>query len=113
MTHLLDGKTPIVSAVWITCFKGAVRANHYHKHDTHICYMVEGSMDYIYKDLKKKNGAFESVIVKKGDIVITPPMEAHAMRFRQDSIFLALTTEPRDQNAYEGDTVRIELVKSS
>lgn len=110
MTHLLNGKIMVVSALLITCKKGAIRANHYHRHDTHVSYMLKGSMEYSYKDMRKKNTKMQSVIVKEGDIVESPPMVAHAMRFLEDSVFLALTTEKRDQSAYETDTVRVTLI---
>jgi quercetin dioxygenase-like cupin family protein len=52
MSHLLDNASNITSVLYITCKKGAIRANHYHKKDTHYSYMVEGSMEYTYKNLK-------------------------------------------------------------
>lgn len=110
LSHLLDGKTKIVSAVLITCKKGSVRANHYHKHDTHYSYMIQGSMEYVHKDLSKKNAKKQSFIVREGQIIVTPPMFGHAMKFLEDSLFLALTTEPRSRAEYENDTERIELI---
>jgi len=111
MTHLLDGKTPIVGAVLITCKKGAVRANHYHTYSTHYSYMLKGSMNYVYQDLKKKDARKRSIIVREGEMVHTPPMVAHAMVFLEDSIFLALTTGKRNKSSYEGETKRIALVQ--
>ncbi len=110
MSHLLEGKTPVTSVLLITSKKGAIRANHYHKKDTHYAYMLKGKMEYAYQDLKSKNKKKQSVIVEKGDVVCTPPMTIHAMRFLEDSVFLALTTEERDQKKYEKDTVRIKLI---
>ena len=55
MSHLLEGKTPITSVLLITSKKGAIRANHYHKKDTHYAYMLKGKMEYAYQDLKSKN----------------------------------------------------------
>lgn len=110
MTHLLDGKVKIVSALLITCRKGAVRANHYHTHDTHYSYMLKGSMEYTYQDIRKKGAKKQSVIVKEGEIVISPPLVAHAMLFLEDSVFLALTTEKRDQSSYETDIIRLKLI---
>ena len=72
--------------------------------------MLKGRMEYTYKDMNKKNAKKHSVILGVGDIVESPPMVAHAMRFLEDSVFLALTTEKRDQSFYESDTVRIELL---
>ena len=110
MTHLLDGKIKIIGALLITCNKGAIRANHYHTHDIHYSYMLKGSMEYTYQNLKVKNSKKRSIIVHEGDLVYTPPMTGHAMRFLEDSIFLALTTEKRDKSSYETDTIRLKLI---
>ncbi len=109
MFQLLDKEAKYTSALLITCKKGAVRANHYHKKDTHYSYMISGKMEYYYKDIKSKASP-KKVIVKKGEIVCTPPMTLHAMKFLEDSVFLALTTEPRNQNEYENDTMRVEII---
>lgn len=110
MFYLLDKSAPITSVLYITCKKGAVRANHYHKKDTHYSYILNGSMEYTYKELKTKNSKLKTIVVSAGQIVETPPMTMHAMRFLEDSIFIALTTEARDQKKYEKDTVRVKLV---
>lgn len=111
MSYLVDDKTPITSVLLITSKKGAIRANHYHKKDTHYAYMLVGKMEYTYQDLKSKVKKKKAVIVKKGDIVYTPPMTIHAMKFLEDSVFLAITTKERDQKKYEKDTVRVELIE--
>ena len=49
LSHLLADEEPITSAVLITSRKGSVRANHYHKKDTHHVYVIKGSMEYTYK----------------------------------------------------------------
>lgn len=112
MSYVLDDSAniAITSVLYITCKKGAVRANHYHKKDTHYSYMLKGSMEYIYKGVEDKSIRKHSVIVSKGEIVITPPMTIHAMRFLEDSAFIAFTTEERDRVKYEKDTVRVKLV---
>lgn len=110
MTHLLDGELKIVGALLITCKKGAIRANHYHTHDTHYAYILSGSMEYVYQDMHKENSHKHSIIVKTGELVMTPPKIAHAMRFLEDSMFIALTTEERDQASYEKDTKKIKLI---
>ena len=111
MSHLLEGKEVFTSALLITCKKGAIRANHFHKKDTHHCYMLSGKMEYSYKDSRKKNSRKKTVIVKKGDMVVTPPHEIHAMKFLEDSSFIALTTEERDHEKYEKDTVRVKFIE--
>ena len=104
-----DGKTTIKSVLLITSKKGAVRANHYHRKDTHWVYMLSGSMEYTEAAVDGK-GYKETVLVKKGDLVYTPSTVAHAMRFLEDSVFLTLSTESRHQDAYEDDTVRVKVI---
>jgi len=104
-----DGKTIIKSVLLITCTKGAIRANHYHKKDTHWVYLLSGSMEYTEAAIDGK-GYKESVIVKKGDLVFTPSNVAHAMRFLEESVFLTLSTESRHQDAYENDTIRVKVI---
>lgn len=103
-----DGKTNIKSTLLITCKKGAIRANHYHKKDTHYVYMIYGSMEYTEQDLKTKKS--ETVVVKKGGMVFTPPMTPHVMRFLEESAFLTLATESRSHEHYEDDTVRVKII---
>ena len=43
-------------------------------------------------------------------MMFTPPMVDHAMHFPEDTVFLTLGRNPRDQVSYEADVVRIEMV---
>lgn len=110
MTYLLDENIKITSVLLITSKKGAIRANHYHKKDTHYSYMIKGKMEYTYENMKAKRKVKRTVLVNEGEVVCTLPMTSHAMKFLTDSIFLALTTEARDQKKYEKDTVRLKVI---
>lgn len=110
MSHLIDDDAKITSALIISSKKGSIRANHYHKKDTHYSYMIKGEMEYFSRPFKSKSKKLNKAIVREGEIVKTPPLTIHAMRFIKDSIFLALTTEARDQKKYEKDTVRIKVI---
>lgn len=100
----------IRSVIYITSKKGTVRANHYHKKDAHYAYCLSGKFRYSEKDIRKKNARLSSVIIKPGDVVLSKPMIAHAMEFLENTVFLAFTTETRNQKNYEEDTVRVEIV---
>lgn len=108
-----DGRTIVRSVLVITSKKGSVRANHYHKKDSHYSYLLSGRMEYTEQPVDA-NGNFtgkkETIVLEKGDMVYSAPMTAHAMRFLEDSIFLALATESRSHTAYEEDTVRVKLI---
>ena len=43
-------------------------------------------------------------------MVFTPPQEDHACIFLQDTLLVVASRNPRDQETYESDVVRIELV---
>lgn len=110
ISRLVDDDSLHFRAVlYITSRKGTVRGNHYHKKDAHYVYCLSGKFKYSEKDLGKADSKVESVILKPGDLVLSHPMMAHRMEFLEDSTFLAVTTEPREHERYEKDTVRIEL----
>jgi len=97
------------SAVLITSKKGSFRANHYHKTDWHYCYVLEGRIEYYHRP----TGSGEEptcVVVEAGQMVFTPPMVDHGMKFPVDTCFLTLSRNPRDQESYEADVVRINMV---
>ena len=92
----------------ITCNQGSIRSNHYHLNDFHYMYVLEGEIDYFFK---KINTEFvEYLKVKKGENIFTPPMEIHATYFPIKTILIVSSLNPRDQETYEKDTVRVDLV---
>jgi len=110
MTYLIEG-APVQSVLHITCKKGSIRANHIHMKDSHYSYMLKGSMNYYFREGTSEKSSVRHVKVKQGEMVYTPPHEAHAMRFLEESVFLAFTTEKRSKNKYEEDLKRVELIK--
>lgn len=72
--------------------------------------MLKGSMEYTWYDVKSKNNRPKKIIVKAGDLVYTPPFVAHAMRFLEDSSFLALSAKPRGKGKYEEDLIRVKII---
>jgi len=110
MTYLIEDAV-IHSVLNISCKKGSIRANHIHKQDSHYSYMLSGSMRYYFREGMDSKNPIKSIMVKKGEMVYTPPLEAHAMKFLEDSVFLAFTTEKRSKDRYEKDLKRVELIK--
>ena len=63
ITRDIDQRGNIISIVddtiqnvsLITCNAGSIRSNHYHKKDFHYMYVLEGEIDYFYKDLDSEN----------------------------------------------------------
>ncbi|OGZ99939.1 MAG: hypothetical protein A3C07_02820 [Candidatus Sungbacteria bacterium RIFCSPHIGHO2_02_FULL_47_11] len=110
ITKILDdGATVIKSILLIESKPGSIRGNHYHKKDSHYCYLLSGKMEYFKKSAQ--GGEIESVVLNSGDMVFSPSMTIHAFRALEDSVFIALATEYRSQDRYEEDTVRVKLVE--
>ena len=101
----------IKSAVMIESKAGTLRANHYHKTDWHYCYVVSGVIDYFHRPTGSDQEP-TLITVNKGEMVFTPPMVDHGMKFPVDTTFLTLSRNPRDQESYEADVVRIQMMRT-
>lgn len=100
-------KIKIRGVLYIFSKKNSIRGNHYHKKDYHYIYCLKGHFIYSEKKVNSR-GSFSSVVLNPGDLVLTKPMTIHKMEFLKDTVFLAITTETREQESYEEDTVRIQ-----
>lgn len=105
-----EPEVKIKAVLHITQKKGTIRGNHYHKKDQHWVYCASGKFRYYERDMRIKNGKTTSVVLKPGDLVLSKPHIAHAMEALEDTVFWAITTEKRQQKAYEADTVRLDIV---
>ena len=100
------------SASIIFTKKNQWRANHYHKKDWHFIYVTKGSFEYYFRktnsneDIKKK-------IVNVGQVLFTGNMVDHAMFYTEETEILVVSKNPRDQQTYEEDTVRIDFMDDS
>ncbi len=102
--NLVDA--PFTSVAVISCAKGSVRANHFHKTDYHYCWLASGEMDYYHRPAGSKTKA-ACERIKAGQLFYTPPMTEHTMHFLQDSVFFAFSRNNRETENYEADIVRI------
>lgn len=94
----------------ITSNPGALRGNHYHPKSVQRILIVEGSLEYWYRD-KDGAGFGECVIANLGDLVESPPNEIHALRIGPVGCkFITFTSGPRGGSDYELDTVRTENI---
>ena len=91
---------------------GSLRANHYHKTDWHYCYVIYGKIEYFYKNVDSDKKT-ELLIAEKGSMIFTPPLVEHCMKFPEETLFLTLSRNPRDQKTYEEDVVRVNLINDS
>ena len=100
------------SASIIFTKKNQWRANHYHKKDWHFIYVTKGSFEYYFRktnsndDIKKK-------VVNVGQVLFTGNMIDHAMFYTEETEILVVSKNPRDQQTYEEDTVRIDFMNDS
>lgn len=112
IARVLDqNKYKIQTILRITSKAGTIRSNHYHKKDYHYLYIESGKCEYSEKPVEEKGSEIETVTLVPGDIVLSRPNIIHAVKFLEDSVIYAFSTEQRDPNKYEGDTVRITIVE--
>lgn len=88
--------------------KGAIRGNHYHKETVQSILIINGSMEYWYKNLDDYSPP-QFVIAVEGDVIISGKNEIHAMKMLEENTkFIAFTEGVRGGKNYELDTYRIE-----
>ena len=85
--------------------KGAIRANHYHKTDSHYCYMVTGSVRYLWRNHGEDTISEEHF--SQGQMFLTGPNIDHEMIFQEDSVMVVVSEHKRDASTYDEDIVRI------
>jgi dTDP-4-dehydrorhamnose 3,5-epimerase-like enzyme len=100
---------PMKNASLIISKKGALRSNHYHKTDWHFMYVLDGSFDYYYRPTGSPEEP-KVMRINRGEMVFTPPLEDHATLFLEDCQMLVVSRNPRDQESYEADVVRVQLL---
>ena len=100
---------PMKNASLITSRKGTLRSNHYHKTDWHFMYVLSGSFEYYYRPTNSDEEP-QKVSIGTGEMVFTPPMEDHATVFLEDCEMIVVSRNPRDQESYEADVERVELI---
>ena len=108
ISNIFEGRIEHVAL--ITSKKGSVRANHYHKEDHQYIFLVSGAYESHCCDIR--NPSKKQILhVRPGDIVYTPPLIAHAQKFTEDSVFLALSTRQREEGKYEQDTLAFQVIE--
>ena len=106
LKKILDGN--FSSCIEIYSKKGSVRANHYHKKDTHFIYVINGEILYFYKD-RKRRAKTRLKLMKKNDLFFTPAMQEHMAYFTKNTHFLAFSTRKRTKFDYEKDLIKVNM----
>lgn len=87
-----------------------IRGNHYHKKTTQHTLILEGTVEYWYKDVNSEDKS-KFIIAKKGDIITSKPYEIHTLKMgSQGSVCLVFTQGPRGGKDYESDTFRVKSI---
>jgi hypothetical protein len=71
--------------------------------------VLSGAIDYYYRPTGSQE-APRLVRISKGQLFFTPPMLEHAMCFAEDTEFLCLGRNSREQTSYEADITRVPLI---
>jgi|LauGreSBDMM110SN_4_FD.fasta_scaffold111286_2 quercetin dioxygenase-like cupin family protein len=100
---------PTKNVSLISSKQGSLRSNHYHKTDWHYMYVLTGRFEYYYRPAGS-SAAPKMIVLSRGDMVFTPPLEDHATVFLEDTDLVVMSKNLRDQAAYESDVVRVELI---
>ena len=108
ITRILDSYMPIRSILLITCKKGSIRSNHYHKKDSHWCYILSGKAEWYQQKLGSKK--IKKTTLNAGDMIYDAPTVIHAGKFLEDTVELAFCAQSREQKNYEKDTVKHKLI---
>ena len=83
--------------------KNALMGNHYHKKAISAFFILSGSADFVYKDVRKR-GRTRRFLLKEGQGVLILPYETHTVRFRETSVFILLKTkkfDPKHKDLFE------------
>ncbi len=101
---------PMKNLCMIYSKKGSVRSNHYHLTDWHYMFTIYGSFDYHYR-VHDSGEELKVETFSEGELVFTPPMEDHVCVFKEDTLIVCGSRNPRgDQASYEADVKRIMLI---
>jgi len=99
----------ISNVSFINSAANTIRSNHYHYKDSHYMYVISGELDYFYSDLKDIQ-EFNYLKIREGECIYTPPMEYHVTYFPKDTSLIVCSVFARDQQTYESDTVKDNLI---
>lgn len=104
IANIADGDLGDVAL--ITSNFDSIRANHYHKNDWHLSYLVSGTIVYTWKAIHGQDEG--EIVIEAGQLFYTPKMVAHRMKFVVESTFVAISKLNRNKENYEADTNRLD-----
>lgn len=90
--------------------KKCIRGNHYHKKTTQHILVIDGELEYWYRS--KNSKITKKIIIKKDEMVSTPPFEIHALKINKKNEFIVFSSGLRGGKDYEKDTYRVDPILS-
>ena len=88
--------------------KNSIRGNNYFKKNTQFIYNLTSDFEYFYKKLNSKLKP-KKVIVKKGWVIITPPHEVHAIKFKKENMLFEFSTYTLNKKKKMKDSVKLKI----
>lgn len=98
--NLADGDIGDVAV--IISEAGAIRANHFHNEDWHICHLIQGRSTYFWKDSLESRS--QNLEMGSGMSVITPPLVPHKFVFIEKTTMVVISKLSRLKINYDTDT---------
>ena len=89
--------------------KNSIRGNNYFKKNTQFIYNLTSEFEYFYKKFNSSNRP-KKVIVKKGWVIITPPKEAHAIKFKKENKLFEFSTYTLKKKKKLQDSVKLKVL---
>ena len=92
----------------ISSKKGSIRGNNYFKNNYQYIFNLGNSFEYWYKKVDRKR--LYKKIVKKNQLIETPPYEVHALKFITDNQLIEFSTLSFRQKNKLKDSVKIKIL---
>lgn len=103
--NIADGQLSDVAI--IDSNANSIRANHYHKEDWHLSYILSGAAEYRFKSIDLLSGEpWNSITIGEGDLIFTPSNHWHCFEFLEPTTMVVVSRISRLVNIYESDTIR-------
>ena len=89
--------------------KNIIRGNNYFKKNTQYIFNLSSNFEYFYKSFNSQKKP-KKIIIKRGWIVITPPNEVHAIKFKTNNKLLEFSTLTFEKKKKMNDSIRYKLI---
>ncbi len=101
-------KKNIKHVTFIKSKKGVVRGNNYFKKNYQYIYNLNSSFEYWFKKANLKDKP-KMKIIKKGELLCTPPLEVHALKFLKDNMLIEFSTLSLRQKNKLKDSIKFTI----